>query len=296
MKIAFLGDFRKLWNEEGIAQAFESLGHTVLRIQEEEMFETMAQVRKIDVFAPDLVLMAKAKIACDRDVFFMSIKKYKTATWNFDLYIGLDRERFIRTDPIFKNKYVFTPDGGNVEKWESYEVNHHLLRQGIVKDFCYKGEKQDKYAFEVVFVGSMNHQWPHREEMCSFLAQHYRFARFGIGNYVRGHDLNNLYASASIIVGDSVYSTRYWSNRIYETLGRGGFFLHNKVEGMEEDYTPGEHFVPYNLYDFDALKTKIDYYLDRPEEREQISQAAMEHTINHHTLQHRCQQLLASIS
>ena len=296
MKIAFLGDFKKLWNEEGIAQAFETLGHKVLRIQEEEMFETSSEIKRIHAFNPDMVLMAKAKIACERDLFFAEMSKYLMVTWNFDLYIGLERERFLRSDPIFRNDYVFTPDGGNGEKWAANRISHHLLRQGIVKDFCYRGEKTEEY--DVIFVGSENAQWPHREEMCKFLAENYNFTRFGThkGNSVRGHDLNNLYASAKIIIGDSVYSPKYWSNRIYETLGRGGFFFHSKVEGLNEDYTPGEHYIPYKLYDFDALKQKIDYYLDRPEEREKIAQAAMEHTIKHHTLENRCQRLLELVS
>ncbi|KKK94235.1 hypothetical protein LCGC14_2684910, partial [marine sediment metagenome] len=56
-------------------------------------------------------------------------------------------------------------------------------------------------------------------------------------------------------------ASNYWSNRIYEITGRGGFFIHNKVEGMP-DYIP--------QFEYGKEKEMIKYYLEHEEEREEL--------------------------
>ena len=109
---------------------------------------------------------------------------------------------------------------------------------------------------------------------------------------VRGDALNALYASVGVVVGDSLPSPLYWSNRLYETLGRGGFLIFTEIEGLNEEYEPYKHFIPFKFYGFQSLGEKIEHFLKHPEEREKISNAAMEHTKKHHTLLNRCQQFL----
>ena len=114
--------------------------------------------------------------------------------------------------------------------------------------------------------------------------------------HIRGGNLSEVIRSTKIILGDSVYSPRYWSNRIYETLGRGGFIIHPNIEGLEEEFTYYKHFIPYDYGDFEGLFDKIDYYLTHDNEREYIAQQGREHVMEHHTLLHRCKSLLQSVS
>jgi spore maturation protein CgeB len=109
---------------------------------------------------------------------------------------------------------------------------------------------------------------------------------------VRGHSLNKVYSSAGVIIGESVYAPFYWSNRIYETLGRGGFCVHPNIPGLKDEYTPYEHFIPYRHGDYEGLFEIIDYYLKHPEKRKAIGTAAYEHTKKNHTQSVRCKQLL----
>lgn len=244
-----------------------------------------------------MVLFAKFKVgAIDDKKRFISLlkeKKIPSVCWIWDLYYGLSRESHITHDPIFKCDHVFTPDGGNHQRFLDAGVNHHLLRQGIYEDYCFRGEPNPAMVNDVVFVGCFNPQWPAREEVCNSL-KGYDFKRYGEKDTleVRGSKLNTLYASAKIVLGDSVYSPHYWSNRIYETLGRGGFLIHPMIEGLDKEYQPYEHFVPFKYGDTKSLHEKIDYYLAHPEERKRIADAAFEHTKKHHTVRHRCEELL----
>lgn len=289
MKISFIGSFKNKWDEEGIALSLEGLGVEVQRI--DEASARIQDIESIKKFNPDLVLFAKLKLPAGRSDFMRNLK-FQTASWTFDLYWGLRRQAFIYKDPIFKADYVFSPDGGNQKKFKEAGVNHKLLRQGIYKEYCYQLNRKPEY--EVIFVGSSNQQWPYRDILCDFLSKNYSFTWIGKKNTLecRGHDLNDLYAKAKVVVGDSVYSPYYWSNRLYETLGRGGFMMFPKIPGLEKEYIPYEHYIPYSMNNFTQLKEKIDYYLKESEKRKKISYMAMEYTKRFHTLDNRCQQLM----
>ena len=291
MKIAFVGSFQNLWDEEGIARSFEKIGEEVIRFPEES-FDARQALVAIAEEKPDLVLMAKLKVD-HREFFIKEIKRMKipTASWTFDLYFGHRRESKIDEDVIFKTDFVFGPDGGNVQRFRDKGINYHLLRQGIYDEYCYKGKWDKRFTSDVAYVGGI--QYGHREVLCQYLKK-FNFERYGrlATLHVRGSDLNDLYASASIIIGDSMASPRYWSNRLYETLGRGGFLIFTDIEGLNEEYEPYKHFIPFKFYGFQSLGEKIDYFLKHPEEREKISNAALEHTKEHHTLINRCRQFL----
>jgi len=298
-KIAFVGDFKKIWNEEGIARSFEKIGVEVHRFQESVDINVIDWIERIEEIRPDVVLMAKLKIGGGRDGFIEQLKKrkIKTASWTFDLYFGHRREQLIGKDPIFRCDYIFGPDGGNIQRFRSRGINYHLLRQGIFDGFCYKGEWNERYDYDVVFVGHYNGTWSQRGNFYDKIKKRYKFRWFGRWDTdeIRGDKLNELYATAKIVIGDSWPSKSYWSNRLYETLGRGGFLMFQAIQDLDTEYTPYKHYIPYPIYDFDALAEKIDYFLNKPEEREKISNEALEYTKEHHTLIQRCESFMQEI-
>ena len=209
---------------------------------------------------------------------------------------------------LSKSDLVLLPDGNNKETWDKIDVNQHCVRQGIWKGACFKGKKIDTKA-EILFVGRIDQEeiYGYRTPLVNWLKEKYGDKFLHLGNSspdeIRGEDLNNLISSVKIVIGDSVYAPYYWSNRIYETIGRGGFILHPYIEGLENEYEIGKHFDVYKTLgssptgrgreiDFDDLEKKINYYLDNDEIREKISQAGMEHTIENHTLENRAKQVI----
>ena len=176
-------------------------------------------------------------------------------------------------------------------------VNHFTLRQGIYNGCCYKGVPIYK-PYDILFVG--NDQGPHhgyRAQLVSYLKDTYQDKFLHIGrnseHEVRMDNLNDLIASCKVVIGESIIHPYYWSNRIYETIGRGGFCLHAYHEGIEKEYTIGEHFdVFYREQGFDKIKEKIDYWVENDALREKISNAGMIHTQKYHTLANRALQLI----
>jgi hypothetical protein len=155
-----------------------------------------------------------------------------------------------------------------------------------------------------VFVGSKRYhsEWPYRPQLIDWLAESYgpRFTHVGgdgATGTIRGDDLNRLYANSKIAVGDTlclnfVYPN-YFSDRIFECLGRGGFLIHPWILGIDDLFEDGKY--PYG--DWEALQFLIDYYLDdaNAAERERIRRAGHEHVKANHTYRHRWAQILDTI-
>ena len=116
----------------------------------------------------------------------------------------------------------------------------------------------DRYRSTIAFVGShdggYHQEHQHRHELVGWLRTNYRndcrfFPEPG-QHAVRGQDLQDLCASVDVVIGDSCFAgtglPNYWSDRIPETLGRGGLLVHPYVPGLED------HF---NLIRFDDPST-----------------------------------------
>jgi spore maturation protein CgeB len=87
----------------------------------------------------------------------------------------------------------------------------------------------------------------------------------------------------------------YWSDRIYETLGRGGFLIHPYIPGIEKEFVDKKHVVFYEYGNFQQLKELIDYYLINDEEREAIRKAGHELVKNNYTYSNRWQTILKEL-
>ena len=91
-----------------------------------------------------------------------------------------------------------------------------------------------------------------------------------------------------------MHMPHYWSNRVYETIGRGGFYI-SADWGLEEEFTPRLHYIPYEYGNLEDLKQKIDYYLLNGQERENIRQAGFEWCKLQYTYKRRCEKLLETV-
>lgn len=171
-----------------------------------------------------------------------------------------------------------------------------------------KQRKNMYYLHDVIFVGSKGYhpEYSYRPKLINWLEETYgdKFARYAGDSekygLARGERLNKLYASSKIAIGDSLCIgfkyPYYWSDRVYETLGRGGFMIHPYIKGMEEDFEAGKHLIFYEFGNFKNLKELIDYYLTHDEEREKIRLAGHEYVKENHTYRNRWQTILETLS
>jgi spore maturation protein CgeB len=77
-----------------------------------------------------------------------------------------------------------------------------------------------------------------------------------------------------------------------ETLGRGGFLIHQEVDGLKEEYP---HLVTYKRGDLNDLKEKIDYYIEHEDERKALVVKNYEWVRDNYTMDKKCAELLSKL-
>lgn len=295
-RIAFIGKFARLYDEEYIARSFEMLGHEVLRLSPELGLNNL--FARIDEWKPDICLFTKYEPPEGGKLFLQQLKKrgITSVCWLFDLYWDYPREHLIRAASYFRADVVATTDGGHEELWKKAGVNHILVRQGIYAPECYRDPIAKDPPHKVVFVGSDNALNEERSRTLRKLMRCYGndFHWFGRMNTheMRGGALNELYSDSAVVFGDSVWSPHYWSNRVVETLGRGGFLIHVDVPGIKDEYP---YLVTYKRNAPEYLFSVIDHYLNNPGEREKIIQTNFEWVRHKYTMDKKCAELLSKI-
>lgn len=301
MKIAFLGNFAVDFSSESHhAKSLEQLGHKVFRIQENRPIN--------DTPDCDLFIWVHTHGWKSAGIEKL-INKYKghvpIVSYHLDLWFGLERQKDLDTDPFYKLIDHWFVTDKLMADWLNKEtkVKGYYLPPGVYGEECYIAD--EKIENDVIFVGSRGYhpEWSYRPKLIDWLKETYgdRFKHYGGDGLgvVRGDELNKLYASTKAVVGDSTCINfnypYYWSDRVPETLGRGGFLIQPYVEGMEDWYRDGEHLVNYEYNDFDQLKKLIDYYLENDSEREHIRRAGHELVKARDTYKHRWEHILDEV-
>lgn len=311
MKVAILGNFRIGYTTENdLAWSFMRLGHETVCMQEDEWTTDGVLERCLDQKVELLLYIhthgwvTPGSITLDELWQKLADKGIVTASFHLDIWRGLAREPDVGTHPFWHTKYVFSADGGSNDWYKEKGINHFWLPPGVVERDCYYADPADQYLYDVVFVGSRNYhpEWSYRPQLIDWLYNTYgnRFAHYGNDGLgvVRQNDLNRLYRSAKVVVGDSYNPgphfthPNYWSDRVTETMGRGGFLIHPDVEGLTDLYPD---LITYRYGEFAELKRLIDYYLEDYVNREHLRLKNHVHVKENHTYSNRMQQLLDTI-
>lgn len=310
MKICFLGNFNVDYTSETHwAKSIETLGHTVVRIQETstDASRVLELASECDVFV--WVHTHGVKIAGDMVNVLKKLKKAKipTVAYHLDLYMGLNRWKEYENDPYLTSlEYFFT-----VDKFMADWINEHTktkafyLPAGVFDRECIMMPYQ-AVRYDIIFTGSRKYhpEHPFRYQLIDFLKKTYGMKFIHIGNdgdvgTQRGLRLNQIYRNAKIVVGDTLQLNfdypHYYSDRAFEVPGRGGFSIFPNIKGIEECYEDGKEIVLYKHGDLDDLKNKIDYYLTHDAEREAIRLAGFERTKREHTYVNRWQFILDKV-
>jgi hypothetical protein len=317
VRIAYWGNFSVPWcTEVHVAEAFELAGHRVVRLQEGRVTSADVRLRleageRWDVFVwtrtLGLALTGGSNDDQLRTVDALRAAGVPTVGVHLDRWWGLAREDQVRTDAFFRLDLVCTADGGNDEAWVSAGVAHAWMPPGVHLPECVPGRWRDDMAADVLFVGSWRgyhaeHQ--HRVDMLRYLRARYadRFAMWPRGDgAVRGRDLADLYASARVVVGDSClvgtpgFTGRYCSDRVPETIGRGGLLVHPRVEGVTDGtlYSEWDHLLCWEAGDWEALGAAVDAALDSPADAAAVAEQGRRHVLSYHTYSVRVVQVLA---
>lgn len=311
MRVLYIGNYTSPWcTEVHLAREMVGLGHDVTCYQEPPGGGDQTTLADVERYAEghDLVMWTRTwGLPLEATGLWrrLEARGIATASYHLDLYVGLARQRKVDRDPFWTTGVVFTPDGdpASADWFARHGINHVYIPPAVVSDECEPGTYRESLDHDVVFVGSKHYhpEWTHRPALLDWLASTYgdRFKRYGGDVQVmRGQDLNDLYASAKVVVGDSLClpgHVNYWSDRYYETVGRGGFLIAPAVPGIEEHFTDDEHLALYDFWDFDELGRTIQHYLDDPITRKRIQHRGQAHVRDNHTYAHRLRDAFAKI-
>jgi hypothetical protein len=310
--IAFLGNFSLDFSSETHhAKTLESLGHKVTKIQEGQAYTRdildAALVSDLFIWIHTHGIRSPGSFSFTMKDVLLELKRKNitSVTYHLDLWFGLNRQKDLLIDPVYKYiDHFFTVDSKMAEWFNtSTDVKGHYLPAGVYdKEVSYK---KVNFKHDVIFVGSKTYhsEWPYRVQLIDWLEQTYteQFELWGSDGKgpVRGNDLNRLYASTKIVVGDTLCPNfnypDYWSDRVYETIGRGGFIIHPYINGMEKEFEDKKNIVFYEYGNFNQLKELIDYYLEHDAEREAIRLEGFKLVKNKYTYKTRWQEIMKEI-
>jgi len=311
LDISYIGNFEPRHSTENhVAQTLETLGHRVHRLQENKVDAATIWQRVRETGTRLLLYTRTWGFAGDGNKLFRDLHAVgvPTASYHLDLYWGIARQNSIVGDPFWNTKFVFTADGGSEDQFRLAGINHIHMRAGVFQPECYKAAPDSRFTADVGFVGALDDyhpEWlPYRQKikqnLTAWYGPQFRYWPKPGQPAVRNEDLNALYASVKIIVGDTLCPgfnhPRYTSDRVYETLGRGGFIIHPFIEGMQEEFEDGKTIVFYRYNQWDELKAKIDYYLAHEDERLRIRDAAHEFVKANCTYTNRLQEMLRHVA
>jgi len=319
MRIVYRGNFGVSFSTEShISATLESMGHTVIRSQENTVSwaEQMAAMEHADLFLWTCTHGYATKWSHGDAVEAVTSlnAELPTAAIHLDRFWGLKRETQVVTEPWFKLSHVFTADGDNVDRFRDAGINHHALQPGVYDAECELGTFDAKYETNLVFVGAhgfnektnqfslcYHQEYRGRRELVEWLHATYgdrvTFWPKHRQHAIRGKELANLYASSEIAIGDSCFadtSTNYVSDRAFEATGRGAFSLFPRIKCVEDELVDGVHLAYFTPGDFKDLQAKIEYWLapEQDAQRLAIREAGSAYVKEHCSYRNRLAQML----
>jgi hypothetical protein len=312
MKICFLGNFSVDYSSETHhVKSLRALGHEVIALQEgkatgEEILDESIKSELLVFVHTHLWVTPGLPL---QEVFKQLKGKVPIVSYHLDLWLGLDRQKDLETDPFYKLIDHWFVTDKLMADWlnKNTDVKGHYLPAGVFSPEAIMLDKQNEVP-DVVFVGSKGYhpEHPYRPQLIDWLQETYgdNFGHYsgeeGTLGLKRGLHLNQLYADTKVVVGDSLCLNfnypYYWSDRLYETIGRGGFLIMPYIKGLDDEFEDGKHLVFYEYGDFKDLKSKIDFYIDNETAREYIRHQGYLLVKNKHTYLQRWGEILNAIN
>jgi spore maturation protein CgeB len=315
-KIILITSFKNPWNDGWYYKAgFENNGHTVftfdpsvIKEPEQRIFDLVRDV------SPDFVLHTKDELPAG--IFQELRKKTAVIQWYPDVTIHEWLTQYVEAADIF-----FTMSEGLVDEFKKYNPRVFWLTQAFepscfqIKDIT--AQDTDAYSSDITFVGSLGIKriyQARREFLKCIVKKGYSFKWWGPrlprkfstlplilgrlgkaygGRLVWGEEHAKIARLSKIYIAfDAMpHMRKSMSERMYIAVGCGAFYMCQHVEGIEEVLIPDKEIVTFRSEE--EMIEKIDYYLDRDEERHVISEAGQQRVLKEHTYKIRINQMIS---
>ena len=174
----------------------------------------------------------------------------------------------------------------------SCDIHDHWMQRAVLPH----------WKSDIAFIGAARSGEP-RIELVKNLKKQYRtkvygrnWHRFGVKPtlpVIRPRGYRLVCSGSKIVLGSDVTTDieGYWSNRLWLTLGCGGFFLTNYVKGLEDFFENRKHLVWYRSQE-ECLEL-IREYLRNPRERVRIARQGYARVHAQHTFHHFIERVVA---
>lgn len=115
-----------------------------------------------------------------------------------------------------------------------------------------------------------------------------------MGRAVFNEEKAKAFSAASIVLNNMhLAEINGLNKRAFEIPACGGFQIISYNNAVNELFEIDKEVVTYKTYD--ELTEKIEYYLNHPKERKQISEAGYQKAINHHTYEKRLNTIFSTV-
>lgn len=286
MRIAYLhnrmGHFVSDSTEHHITQALRELGHTVLLVPEDSALNV--------VDLPfDILLFHKGG-----QYIFPILEKLKkrpetkAVCWYFDK--AWDGREYFLDKLRSRGVKMFVTDGD----YASSRPDVVVVRQGWGSLNSIEGTSQpERWTEKIGFLGSL---YGERVAWHSFMEKMFPNELYKNRNNIHGKVLCDYMATVPIIVAPPFPSTEdYSSNRVFLTLGAGGFLIHPRLKHLKGELEDGKHLILYS--NLEEMVIQINQFLDvrfEPE-RQKIARAGMELVRSEFTYKERIKKVLSYV-
>ncbi len=297
--------------------SFEKAGHSVITVDTENVEDPESVIKAhLDKNDIDFILYTKEELTAAQ---VLSLKQYtKVIQWYPDVAIPDWLLPRVEADDIF-----FTMSEGLVDVYRKYNPNVFWLTQAFAPSFFEVPAITDsdikKYATDVTFVGTLGSK-PYYLRRRAFLkriiSEGFKLKWWGPriprkiatlplifggvgrsygGEFVWGQNYSKIAKLSKIFLAFDAtpYIRKSMSDRIYNAVGCGAFYMCHHVDGIEEVLEPGKEIVTFRSED--EMVDMIRYYLKHDEQRMKIARAGQQRVLRDHTYEVRIKQMIKYI-
>lgn len=303
MRIVYVGkhDQANSNDDEGaITHALQALGHDVQRVRESNGGKAYTVEGDFLLFHKWDDMMGLNRVRIPKVFWYFDLVNYPDPTIE-----GRNRTRrdwMARIVPRVELGFCTdgdwaAADGSGKLVWLTQGADERVMGYGATKvhgpDHVSGGDGAEDEGAALLFTGTRR-GGVGRMSWVDEMAVTYGRGFLHVPSGIHGREMADLIATCSMVLApDSPVTDYYWSNRVYNVLGFGGFLLHPYAKALGAQYRNGRDLVFYQTRS--ELHELIRTYVKDPDGRRRISNSGLHWTRQHHTYRNRCATLIETV-
>lgn len=292
MKILYIANHNSGGNDDegAINHALTIMGHNVLCVNETYAADYVAKSENLRGL--DLVLFHKwhhpASLERLRGLCARAFWYFDLVKWDDPSLERRNAQRIVWMQNTMPHvEFGFCTDGD----WVRRNPSLIWLAQGADERVVGVGSPSENN--DILFTG-IYRGGRARASFVDFMRQRYERAFRHITSGCHREELRNAIAGTKIVMCPSAPVTDYyWSNRVYNAAGFGAFILHPYSLTLINHFRPNKEVVYYHSQT--DMVNAIDYYLNTPNKRNEIAEAALKRVKKEHLYRHRLMILIGQV-